>query len=31
MPTYKYFEIDAYQPEEATDCYCSDTGLTIGV
>ena len=24
MPTYRYFEIDAYQSEEAIDFYCTD-------
>lgn len=26
MPTYRYFEIDSYQSEEAIDFYCTDPG-----
>jgi hypothetical protein len=26
LPTYRYFEIDAYQSEEAIDFYCTDPG-----
>lgn len=27
MPTYKYFEIDAYQSEETIDFYCTDAAI----